>query len=184
MNIQKGSIVTIDISKTASNTFFVDTVEEHTLLVKHPLAPDVLLRYPKTLANMVNANVKDSTERCIDYAKVHSDYLDYNTIEDLESVATYFAIKRKLTPRQKKTLANICGMIALVVFNQDIKLAMTFITKNHNVLDEFNTMWYNNFKGLFRGDQPITSKKQHEAIFNIAGHALAELENPTIPKQR
>lgn len=184
MSIQKVSIVTIDISRTASNTFLVDTVEENDVLVKHPLAPNVLLRFPKHKIDTVNANVKDSSERCIDYAKVNERYLDHNDLSDLEALSICFAVNRKLSPRQKKILSSLCGTIASGVFNNDLREAMTFITKNHTVLDEFNTMWYKNFAGLFSGDRYITSKKQHEAIYNIAGYALAQLENPTIPKQR
>lgn len=184
MILQKGSIVTVELTKNASNTFFVDTVEADSVLLTHPLADGVLIRVPLEKINTVSANVKDSTERCIGFANANRQYLDYSTLGDLEGVGIYFAIKRKLTPRQKQTLAAICGVIASVKFNNEIADAMHFVSKNSSILDEFNLMWYNNFKGLFTGRQPITSKKQRSAIFNIAGYVLAELETPTAPKQR
>lgn len=179
-DIQKNSIVTVDLGNSSSNTFVVDTVEDDTVLLSHPLAKGVLIRVVKEKINNTSANIKDSSERCIDYANVNKSYLDYNTAGDLESVGIFFALKRKLTPRQKQTLANICGIIASVKFNNDLRDAMNFVVKNSSMLDEFNAMWFNNFKGLFTGTQQITSKKQRSAIFNIAGYVLAEMENPTV----
>lgn len=175
----KNQIVTVDIGNASSNTFIVDTDEGATLLLTHPLAKGVLIRMPKDKVNNAAANIKDSSERCIDYANANRSFLDYNTAGDLESVGIFFALKRKLTPRQKQTLANICGIIASVKFGNDLREAMNFITKNSSLLDEFNAMWFNNFRGLFTGTQQITSKKQRSAIFNIAGYVLAEMENPT-----
>lgn len=179
MTIEKNSIVTVDLGNSSSNTFIVDSDEGETALLTHPLAKGILIRVPKTRIDRSAANIKDSTERCIDYANANKAYLDYNTGEDLESVGIYFVLKRKLTPRQKQTLANICGIIASVKFNNDLREAMNFVTKHSSILDEFNAMWFNNFKGLFSGAQQVTSKKQRGAIFNIAGYVLAELENPT-----
>ncbi len=183
MNIQKDEVVTVNLP-TGTNTFIIDTVEEDSVLVKHPLSGELLLRVSKKNLNRTNANVKDSTERCIDYANANKKFLDYNTSGDLESVGIYFVLKRKLTPRQKQTLANICGVIASVKFDNDLQKAMDYVMENEGILDQFNLMWFNNFKRLFSGHQPITSKKQRNAIFNIAGYALAELENPTAPKQK
>lgn len=181
MKLEKNSIIALDTKSPGSNTWIVDTDEGPTVLVSHPLLEEnVLMRVSKEIImNTLGANVKDSTERCIDYANGNKKLLDYNTVNDLDAIAMYFAIKRKLTPRQKQTISNICGIIASVKFNNDIKESMVFIAKNSSLLDEFNSMWYNNFKGLFSGRQPITSKKQRGAIFNMAGYVLAELENPT-----
>jgi len=175
----KNSIVTVNMGNSSSNTFIVDTDEGDTVLLTHPLAKGLLMRVPKDKVDVSAPNIKDSTERCIDYANNNKSYLDYNTVGDLESVGTHFAFKRQLTPRQKQTLANICGVIASVKFNNDLREAMNFVSKNSSLLDEFNSMWYNNFRGLFNGSQQVTSKKQRSAIFNIAGYVLAELENPT-----
>jgi hypothetical protein len=184
MSIGKDSIVTVDLNNQSSNTFIVDTVEETHYLLSHPLASGILIRVPKNKVNKTNANIKDSSERAIDYANGNREYLDYNTAADLESLAIFFTIKRKLTPRQKQTLASICGVIASVKFDNDLRDAMNFVTKNSSLLDEFNMMWYNNFKGLFSGQQMVTSKKQRSAIFNIAGYVLAEMENPTANRRK
>ena len=74
------------------------------------------------------------------------------------------------------------GFIAITKLQDDISNAMALISKNAAILDEFNAMWYNNFSGLFKRNQPITSKKQRQAIFNIAGFVLAELENIVVFK--
>jgi hypothetical protein len=184
MSIEKNSIVTVDLGNQSSNTFIVDTVEDEHYLLGHPMAPGILVRVEKSKVDKTSANIKDSSERSIDYANSNRKFLDYNTLSDLESLAIFFSIKRKLTPRQKQTLASICGVIASVKFDNDLREAMNFVSKNASLLDEFNAMWYNNFKGLFSGHQMITSKKQRSAIFNIAGYVLAELENPTANRRK
>lgn len=177
--IQKGSIVTVDLVNSSSNTFIVDTVEESTVLVTHPLAKDILMRVAKDKVDTTSANIKDSSERGIDYANQNRQYLDYNSTSDLEAIGIYFALKRKLTPGLKRLLSGICGVIAKGKFNDDIRATMTFVTKNSFILDEFNSMWYTSFSGIFSGTQIISSKKQRDVIFNIAGYILAEMENPT-----
>lgn len=182
MNLQKNSIVTYDFKTSASNTCELDSVEEHTVLLTHPLARGILLRVSKDQINTVSANGKDSIERSLDFANANSFMLDHSTKLDLYSLGIFFFISRKFTSRQKHTLANICGILAMAKFNDDLKSAMSCISKNLGILDEFNLMWFNNFKGLFSGKQPVTSNKQRSAIFNIAGYVLAELETPSIPK--
>lgn len=184
MNIIKGSVVTLDINPNASNTFLVDTIEDSTLLLKHPLSGDVLFRVKTDDVNKVGANIKDSTERTLDYVNANRMDLDMNTRDDLDGLALIFVKNRNLTPRQKQILAQIGGTIASVKFRNDLKAAMTFVVKNQSVLDEFNLLWFNNFKPLFLGRSQVTSQKQRNAIFNIAGHVLAELENPTAPRQK
>lgn len=184
MTFQKGTVVTLDVLLGSSNTFIVDADEGDTVLITHPLAYGTLKRVSKEEINTVGATIKDSTERCIDFANHNQKFLDYNTIGDLKAIGQFFAFRRFLTPRQKQILANICGVIASVKFNNDLHQAMRYVTQNQSILDEFNAMWFNNFKGLFSGQQPITSKKQRSAIFNIAGYVLAELENPTVQDRK
>jgi hypothetical protein len=184
--MQKNSIVTVDLGQadTASNTFLIDTVEDDTVLITHPLACGLLMRVGKCDVDGTAANLKDSIERGIDFANSNRSILDFNTIEDLDALGIYYVFKRKLTRNQKQVLANICGNIASYKFADNIKKAMEYITKNQAILDEFNLMWYNNFKPLFTGTQVISSKKQRTAIFNIAGYILAESENPIADRRR
>lgn len=181
MNIKKNDIVTLNfLPKNSSNTFVVDTVEVDSVLLTHPLLlKGMLLRANKDTVNTVNSNIKDSSERAIDYANQNRKHLDYNTCKDLDALGVYFAFTRNLSPKQKQMLAGVCGTIASDKFAGDLREAMNFVTKNSTMLDDFNLMWFNNFKGLFTGQQQITSEKQRSAIFNIAGYVLAELENPT-----
>jgi hypothetical protein len=180
MQIKSGDIVTLKSNGSASNTYLVDSFEmwSDSVLLTHPLAKGLLLRVKSEDVNKVSANIKDSMERSLDFANSSREFLDFNTNQDLDALCMYFFVKRKLTPRQKYTLANICGILATVKFNSDLHETMLFIKANVSLLDEFNLMWYNNFKGLFSGRQPITSKKQRSAIFNIAGYLMAELKTP------
>ena len=184
MNIRKGKIVTLDLSNSASNTFLVDTDEGETILLTHPMASGVLIRVQRESLDLVGANLKDSTERCIDYANINKKYLDYNMVCDVEAIGMYFMVKRKLTPQLKSVLSNVCGKIAEHKFKGDIKKAMQFVTKNSALLDDFNLKWYITFKDLFSGALPITANRQRTSIFNIVGFVLAELENPTVPDSK
>ncbi len=178
---KEGDLVTVQFDNAvSSNTYMVDSDCGKTVLLKHPLFSSCLIRYEKVRLDKVAPNVKDSIERSLDFANKKASYLDYNTKADLEALCLYFVIKRKLTPRQKNILSNICGTIASIVLNNDIQEAMTTVKKNEAILDDFNGMWYRNFGGLFSGEQPITSKKQRAAIFNIAGFIMAELETPSV----
>lgn len=178
--VQVDDIVTVKLENpAASNTYIVDTVIDDHALLKHPLFPRCLVKFKIEDLNRVSPNVKDSIERSLDFASRNKQYLDYNTCADLEALCMYFVFCRKLTPRQKSILSNICGTIASIKLDNDINAAMESIKENAALLDEFNSMWYRNFNGLFSGTQPITSKKQRAAIFNIAGFVLAELETPT-----
>lgn len=182
MKLQVGQIVTYDFGTQASNTCVLEVLENSYALLSHPLAPGILLMAELHKINTVSANGKDSSERCLDFANSNKDMLDHNTRQDLFGLGVIFSASRKLSPKQKHTLANICGLLAQNKFNDDLKSAMGFVGKNVGLLDDFNLMWYNNFKGLFSGKQPVTSKKQRGAIFNIAGYVLAELETPSVPK--
>jgi hypothetical protein len=179
MKIEPGSLVTLNLNSPASNTFVVDCIDDGDCFLTHPLAKGLLMRVRVAELNTVHPNIKDSTERCIDYANSNRKILDSNSVHDLEAIGLYFAFKRKLTPKLKQLLANICGTIAEIKFDSEVDRAMRFVIENQSMLDAFNMMWFTNFKGLFNGNQPITSKKQTGAIFNIAGYALAQLENPT-----
>lgn len=184
MTIAKNSIVTLNMNNTSSNTFIVDTVEDVSYLLSHPLAPGVLIRVDKDKVNLTSANIKDSSERGIDYANLNRQYLDYNTSLDLDGLAMVFALKRKLTPRQKTILSAINGVVAKSKFNDDIRETMSFIKKNVSILDDFNLMWFNNLSEIFNGSMAIRTLKQRNVIFNIAGYLLAEMENPITKRGR
>jgi len=177
--LKQGSIVTLKFENVvSSNTYLVESDCGDTVLLQHPLFPECLIRSPKDSLDVVAPNIKDSIERSLDFAKKNSGFLDYNTTADLEALSLYFVVRRKLTPRQKNLLATMCGTIACIKLNNDIRAAMTLITNNSAILDEFNTLWFRNFSGLFSGKQPITSKKQRASIFNMAGFVMAELASP------
>lgn len=178
MKLEKDTVVVVDLRSNASNTFIVDRDEGDTVLVTHPLSPNILVRFEKREINTVAPNLKDSTERCIDYANANKTTLDHNHKIDLECLGIYFGIKRKLTPRQKQLLSNLCGILANIKLNNDVSQAMVLVSENESLLDEFNLMWFNKYRGIFSGKQSITSQKQRSCILNMAGFVMAQLENP------
>lgn len=177
---KSGDYVTLNLNSKASNTFiYKGQISENEAILSHPLGGDTCILAPVRDLNTVNPNLKDSTERSLDYVNRNKRCLDYNSKMDLECLSIYFASKRKLSPNMKKVLANLSGIVASAEFKNDIRSAMEFITANKSCLDEFNMMWFNNFKGLFDRSQSITSDKQTKAIYNIAGFVLAELATPS-----
>jgi len=175
MSYKIGDIVTLPMSREASNTYIIENIIDDFLYLNHPLFPECILKVEKSLVNQTLATLKESTERCLDFASVYKEYLDFNLKSDLEALCMYFIFKRRLTPKQKQILANICGMITKTQINNDINKAITLIKQNESLLDEFNLMWYRNFKGLFNGTQQITSDKQKTSIFNMAGFVQSQL---------
>lgn len=172
-----GDIVTVKFEdQVSSNTYIVESESEDSVLLYHPLFPICLFRFKKESLDLVYPSIRDSIDRSLEFVNKNIQYLDYNTVADYESLCMYFIVRRKLTPRQKNTLSNICGVIASIKLNNDIKAAMELIVNNVAILDDFNLMWYRNFKGLFSGQHMITSKKQRASIFNIAGFVMSELQ--------
>ena len=182
--ISPGEIVTVDFGNLiSSNTFIVeDVLEDDFYLLKHPLFEGILIKKHSSYLNKIPARLKDSSERSLDFARRNYTYLGYKELADLEALSLFFVVRRLLTDNQKNILSRINGTIASIKFNNDIDVAMKFITDNQGMLDEFNKMWYNNFKNIFSKKQPISSKKQRSTIFNMAGFILAELENPWVEK--
>ena len=184
VSMKKGDLVTIILEENnqASNTYQVYAVLDDEVILSHPLHPRCLISKRKDELNKVGANLKDSSERAMEYAMRRQDNLDHNLRGDLESLRLYFVVNRSLTNHQKTQLSNICGTLASIYFHNDVSLAMRCVVDNNAVLDSFNAMWFNNFKDLFFGRRPITSPKQRASIFNIAGFVLAELETQRIKK--
>lgn len=188
---KKDDLVTVQLDETnkASNTYIVlghivDDEGDATdaVVVYHPLHPKCFIVKHISDLNKVQANLKDSTERSLEFAWKNQDNLDHNMKGDLEALRLYFVVNRSLTNRQKTQLANITGTIAAIYFHNDISIAMRYVVDNNAVLDTFNSMWYMNFKDLFMGRKPIVSPKQRASIFNIAGFVLAELESQKTKK--
>ena len=188
MELKQGDIVTVKFENIkASNVFIlvykiIRSNGKEIGLLKHPLAPDILVERPMDELNIVALQSKDSVERSLGFVRANQTYLDCNSRADLYALCQSFVVVRKLTTRQKSTLSMLGGFIAITKLQDDINTAMALISKNAAILDEFNAMWYNNFSGLFKRNQPITSKKQRQAIFNMAGFVLAELENTVVFK--
>lgn len=184
-------LVTVQLEENnkASNTYIVvghlmddEGDMSDAVVLRHPLHPECMIIRQVDQLNKVLATLKDSTERSIEFAMKFQDYLDHNIKSDLEALRLYFVVHRSLSNRQKNQLSNICGTIASIYFHNDIAIAMRYVTDNSAVLDDYNRMWFLNFKDLFTGRKQIVSTKQRASIFNIAGFVLAELESQKIKK--
>lgn len=184
---KKDEVVTVqlDENNNSSNTYRVFGMVEDTdfVILYHPMNYDCMIIRKKDELNKVQATLKDSTERAIDFALKNQNELDYNYRGDLEALTLYYVVNRALTNHQKNQLSNICGTIASIHFHNDVDLAREVVNKNSALLSPFNRMWFDNFKDIFSGKKPIVSPKQRVTVFNIAGSVLAELQrNETYKK--
>jgi hypothetical protein len=184
--MNNGDLVTVslDPNNPSSNTYIVYKDLGQEVILFHPLNEKCFIVRAKEDLNKVAANIKDSTERGLDFAFKFQKYLDYNTIADLEALSLFYIVNRTLSSKQLGALSNIGGRIASTYFHNDVQAAMRYIVDNKAVLNSFNQMWFNNFKDIFNGKQPITSPKQRASIFNIAGFVLAELERNEASREK
>lgn len=182
-DLKEGEIVTLNLSNdSVSNTFVLAQLLDNGALLTHPLSPNVFIKVNQIDLNQVSPTIRCSAERILSFISKNKDILDFNSKNDLESICISFVIKRLLTPKQKKIIADLGGKAANVKFNGNIRKAIDYIIENEAVLDDFNKMWYNNFAKLFNGNQEISSAKQTNAIFNIAGFVLGEFEGNLAPQ--
>lgn len=173
-------LITVPAAYNTPNVYQVVEDLGENLLVNHPLFPDLLFLVAKSAVNVTAANLKNSSERGLDFVKAHKSFLDFDQCADLEALSMYFIIRRKLTNPQLKRLADMQGIIAKNLFNNDLSLAMKTINENSGILDYFNAMWYKNYSKIFSSKQAICSPKQVTTIFNMAGFVLSEMANPRV----
>lgn len=147
----------------------------------HPLAPKAYIclaadSEQELAAHQFHTQGKSPIQVQLEYAKRYHTYLDYDTNAEVESLALYFVTNRNLTADQKNKLSRICGRIASHYCHNDLSIAIRNINENEALLDEYNTMWYNNFKKIFRGEKRADTAKQRASIFNMAGFVFAQLD--------
>lgn len=177
-DLKEGEIVTLSLENDAvSNTFILHQLLDDGALLTHPLSPGVFIKRNQIELNKVSPTVRCSSERALSFINKNKDILDYNCKKDLEVMCIAFVVKRDLTPKQKKIVADLSGKVANVKFNGNVRKAMDYIIENNAVLDDFNKMWYNNFSKLFQGKMEISSARQSGAIFNMAGFVLGEFDS-------
>lgn len=179
INIENGSTVTLaGLNPNASNTYIVDRNEgDGNVLLSHPLSGVCLMRVPEDMLNRESPRVKDSTERSLDFCNNNPECIKPQDRVNLKSLKMTFFFERELSDKQKKVLSDVCGRIASFRLRGDLNEAMSLIVRNEGLLDEFNLRWYRNFHKIFEGNQEITSQKQTDSIFNMAGFVMAELGN-------
>lgn len=175
--MKTGDLVTLKLDSDASNTYVVVhyLVGKDEYLLEHPTIPGVCISKPREQLNTVQAQLKNSTEKCLDYVKENRDYLGYNDKIQLEELFLYHVVNKKFSPRQKQELATLCGIVANIYCNHDINIAIRIVKENEGLLDDFNFLWYSNLRGFFEGKERAVSKSQKNSIFNITGFVLAQL---------
>lgn len=188
MNSHKiGDVVTVSLANGHVATLKVASEQGRTpnsVFLSHSyLKNQIFVEVELDRLNLTFAEAQNNTLKCISYASINESILSVQDRESLDDIRIIYAIKARLTSFQMQKLSQLCGQIAEHHFKTDIKAAMKFIASSEALLDDFNRMWYYNFKKtLFTGDQLITSKKQRMSIFNIAGFAMAVSQNPIIEK--
>lgn len=150
------------------------TAEEYHL--NHPLAPNMLLICVKSSVDDIQTAGKGDCQKLLEYGKKYSKYLDFNTVSELDAICYYFVMNRNLTSTQKRSLSIICGKIASYTLNGHLQAAMKIVNDNKGLLDYFNMIWYEKFAEHFEGKKVIDTRAKRDAIFNMAGFVLSQLE--------
>ena len=185
MTLEEGQLVTLDLDdKSVSNTYILDTLEAgDKALIRHPAYDGWLKRVSVDRLDRVSATIKDSLERGIDFIQTGVDILSKDDAADLESILLYFINNKGLSNGLKKRLSDLMGKVAKLQLQDNITDAMRLVVDNQGLLDEFNNLWYHNYRKIFNGQQRVSSAKQRTTIFNMAGFVLAELATPTITRE-
>lgn len=164
-----------------ANKVYVGDSGQMLFFLIHPLAPKAYIaiggeNLQDVLSKQVQTTGKSIIQVQLEYAKRYEKYLDYDLNAEVESLALYFVTNRSLTAEQKNKLSRICGRIAAEYCHHDLALAIRFVNENVALLDDFNSMWYNNFKKIFNGGKRADTAKQRASIFNMAGFVLSQLD--------
>jgi len=178
MLVEENDIVTIDLSANnpEANTYIVaKLLSNDQVLLSHPLSGDYYIIKNLRELNTVPAREKSPFQRCLEYAKKNSKYLDFQTQGDVKTLCISYGLNRTLSKNQKQSISGICGIIASIHCNDDLNNALDLVNKNKALLDDHNRMWYSNFIKFFEKKDRVKSKSQRISIFNIAGFVLAQL---------
>lgn len=183
MEIKTGDLVTIQLDQynTASNVYMVVRNLGDECVLNHPLYPDCLIMKPTKALNIVGANLKNPTEKCLDFLSANIIYFNFGEVSEIYATIAYFIINRKLSSKQLKTISNYCGKVASIQLENNLSSAVKTVSNNVGVLDEFNQNWYENYKDVYTGKK-IALPHQRDSIFNQAGFVLAQLESVTAPQ--
>lgn len=185
MEIKQGDLVTVQLEEhnSSSNVYVVARKFEGESLLNHPLFPACYILKKDTELNLVSATLKNPTEKCLEFVMKNKELLFPDLVAEVKALAAYFIIQRKLSNSQLKSLAFFCGRVASAKLDNNVVLAMKTVTTNVGLLDEYNTVWFNNFKNIYEGKK-IPSPNERSSIFNQAGFVLAQLETTIVPQNR
>jgi len=184
-DIKQGDLVTVQLNEnsTASNVYSVARKLAGECVLNHPLFPECLIIRKDEELNKVGAQLKNSTEKCLEFVMKNRSLLDFNSGADVYAMAAYFVINRKLSSRQLKVLAGYCGKIASIILDNNLGSATRKVSENQALLDEYNLVWFNNLRDIYSGKK-VPSPNQRESVFNQAGFVLAQLETTIVPQTR
>lgn len=174
-----GDIVTVDTPDNISfsNTFIVQGfLKSEKVLLSHPIAPEVYTVRPKEDLDKAAPIPKNSQERQLSMLHKFSKLLGQDDLSLVDCLTYYAVIRRNLSKKQLSILSQLCGKVAQVYCNHDLSIAMRMIKENKVILDEYNLGWYYKFKEHFEDGVVVTLKNRRNAIFNICGYVMAQLE--------
>lgn len=152
------------------------------IFLNHPLASKVFLKveaknFDELQSIQIQTQGKSDTQKQLEFCKKYEKYLGYEENLKLLLLCESFVINRSLGNEQKKNISDLCGTIAKIHLNNDIKLAVKIVNDNSPLLDDFNRNWYNNLKLYFSFSKEIDSRGKRSTIFNMSGFVLAQLDN-------
>ena len=176
MEIKERDIVTISIGEyqTMSNTYIVLRKLQGESVLVHPIAMDCCILKKDNELNANLAQGQNPVERCLIYAKAHTDILGHSMAADLDALCYYFIVKKNFTQKQRHDLTNIVGKIASVVLASNQAAAANKVKKNAPLLDEYSNTLYQKNKHIIETPSNIQDRTEKFTLFNLAGFILAQ----------
>jgi len=176
--IKVNSLATVDLGKfsNSSNTYrVVSKLRGKKVLLAHPLTEECFIIKDEESLNKVAPSLKSPTEKCLDFCKKHKNLLGFKSNATLDALCYYFVIRKDLAANQKEELAILCAKIANITLKNNLLNALTLITDNLGVLDEFNLNWYTRLQPSLKNIASL-EQKQVKQVVKIAGFILAQIE--------
>lgn len=174
--IVQNARVTVDLGRynTASNTYIVSAINDSDCYLNHPLAEEIFIVKDSKELNLVQANLQNSVEKCLFFAKQYQQELSHSTQADLWAMIYFFVVRKDFTMKQRSELAQMCGRIASVILHNNIRAATDLIKPNRALLDDFHITLYNQFEKVINNPTLLKVKAERYVIYNIAGFIMAQ----------
>lgn len=156
-------------------TYILDSFEGKSALLRHAFIEGLLLRVPLDSIMPFQIYSSRPVDRSLKFLNDNKSLLNYVDNCELEAINCVFFLKNIISTAQLQKIAQMQGKLASIHFSGDINKAIDLVNVNEKILDSFNQRWYSHYSRFFSKQQIPLMDNQRNAIFNIAGFVLSEL---------